>query len=39
MFEKGDCATESNDLLYFIDFDFLFNLIIFCDILRVFKLI
>lgn len=37
IFEKGDRAAESKGLLHLIDFDFVFNLIIFCDILQTLK--
>ncbi|KAF0747558.1 zinc finger MYM-type protein 1-like, partial [Aphis craccivora] len=37
MFEKGDGAAESKGLLHLIDFDFVFNLIMFCDILQILK--
>ncbi|XP_008181033.1 zinc finger MYM-type protein 1-like [Acyrthosiphon pisum] len=37
IFEKGDRAAESKGLLHLIDFDFVFNLIIFCNILQTLK--
>ncbi|XP_050548616.1 zinc finger MYM-type protein 1-like [Daktulosphaira vitifoliae] len=37
MFEKGDRAAEAKGLLHLIDFEFVFNLIMFCDILQILK--
>jgi hypothetical protein len=37
IFEQGDRAAESKGLLHLIDFDFVFNLNMFCDILQTLK--
>lgn len=37
MFEKGDCTAKSKGLLHFIDFNFVFNLTVFCDTLQILK--